>query len=167
MYIKNRRITPRVVVTVHCICWGVPLLVTLLLLTTNTYGKTNNNAPWCFIGNRSGSPSWGILVWALCSFFVWLWLILIVNLCLIISIVTRLRSIDNANQITNWQVVKLCLYPIVAIICWTPATVMDVIDRSGRFVHRHDLLPALRHYVSLLITILVRTEITLDICSRI
>ena len=145
MYVKNRRITPGKVIMVHCVCWGVPLLVTLLPLTTNTYGKNNDESPWCFISNRSGSPSWGILVWDLCSFFVWLWLILIANIWLIISIAYRLKTIDNSNQITNWQVVKLCLYPMVAIICWTPATIMDIVAKTERFVHCHDNLPCYYH----------------------
>ena len=135
LHIENRRVTPRRIIFVHCVCWGIPLLVTLLPLTTNTYGKTNDDSVWCFIGTRAGSPSWGILVWDLCSFFVWLWLVLILNIWLITSIIYRLKTINNVNQIINWQVAKLCLYPIMAIICWAPATIMNIIDRSGRFAY--------------------------------
>ena len=133
LHIENRRVTPNKIILVHCICWGIPLLVTLLPLTTNTYGKTNEDAPWCFIGTRAGSPSWGILVWDLCSFFIWLWLVLILNMWLITSIIYRLKTITNTNQIVNWQVANLCLYPIVAILCWTPATIIDVFARTERF----------------------------------
>eukprot|EP01036_Dinobryon_divergens_P027968 gene27968-36837_t len=135
LHIENRRVTPNKIILVHCVCWGIPLIVTLLPLTTNTYGKTNEDAPWCFIGTRAGSPSWGILVWDLCSFFIWLWLVLILNMWLITSIIYRLKTITNTNQIVNWQVANLCLYPIVAILCWTPATIIDVFARTERGTH--------------------------------
>lgn len=39
----------------HIVCWGLPLLSTLLPLTTNTYSNPENSG-WCFIGNKNTCP---------------------------------------------------------------------------------------------------------------
>lgn len=47
---------------IHIICWGFPIITTLLPLTTNTYGNADaDKEGWCFIGNRATSPSWGVV----------------------------------------------------------------------------------------------------------
>ena len=40
---------------------GIPLIVTLLPLSTKMYGKVDDDSPWCFICNRSDSPEWEYL----------------------------------------------------------------------------------------------------------
>lgn len=37
---------------IHAICWGIPLLVTLLPLTTNEYGNADDESTWCFIRKK-------------------------------------------------------------------------------------------------------------------
>ena len=34
----------------HIICWGLPILLTLLPLTTNTYSNPDDENTWCFVG---------------------------------------------------------------------------------------------------------------------
>lgn len=111
----------------HCICWGFPLFVTLLPLTTNAYGKTDDESSWCFITDRTDSPSWGILVWDLCSFYIWIWIVVLVNIYFVSNVLYKLKKMEKIDSILRAQVGKLCLYPIAAIICWTPATVTDVV----------------------------------------
>ena len=118
----------------HVVCWGVPLLVAVLPYTTNMYGKSDDDNTWCFITNRSNSPSWGRLFWVLCSFYIWLWLAVIINFALVFSVTKRLRAVSALNNDSiKSQITKLWLYPAVAIFCWTPSTIMDLFrsSRSG------------------------------------
>ncbi len=56
------------------ICWTLPLILTLLPLTTNTYGVYDpivDDRGWCFIDDRRDSPNWTNLFWAIMSFYFW------------------------------------------------------------------------------------------------
>jgi hypothetical protein len=117
---------------VHLICWGLPLVVTLLPLTTNTYGKMDDDSVWCFITNRSGSPSWGVLVWEIVTFYSWIWLLIASNVCLIFAALLQIHQIKDMEASVIWQLRKLCLYPIVAIFCWTASTLTDIYMRATR-----------------------------------
>ena len=120
---------------VHTVCWGVPLVVSLLPFTTNMYGKFDDDDSWCFITDTSTSPSWGALFWELCSFYVWLWLAVIINCALIVKVILRLKTLNSVeNDLIKFQIQRLFLYPFVAIFCWMPTTIMDIIfitSRSG------------------------------------
>ena len=117
---------------VHTVCWGVPLVVCLLPFTTNMYGKFDDDSTWCFITSTSTSPSWGTLFWELFSFYIWLWLALIINCTLITSVIRRLKVLNNVeNDSVKYQVQKLFLYPFVAILCWAPTTATDIIFVSS------------------------------------
>ena len=124
---------------VHAVCWGVPLVVSLLPFTTNMYGKFDDDDSWCFITNTSTSPSWGALFWVLCSFYIWLWLAVIVNCVLIAKVIRRLNTLNSVeNDSVKFQIQKLFLYPFMAILCWAPTTVTDIIfvtSRSGHNMH--------------------------------
>ena len=45
----------------HAFCWGFPLIVTMLPLSTNTFGNPDDESDWCFFGNGPNSPSWYVL----------------------------------------------------------------------------------------------------------
>ena len=36
----------------HICCWGFPVLVATLVLTTNTYGLDDDGVGWCFVARR-------------------------------------------------------------------------------------------------------------------
>ena len=108
-------------------------MVTLLPLTTNMYGKSSGYSTWCFLTSRSDSPSWGIFLWDILSFFVWIWAVIFFNLYLVIRILNHLSKRTEISMSLKMQVGKLCLYPAVAIICWIPATVINIYSHSNRF----------------------------------
>jgi len=142
----------------HAVCWGIPLVVTLLPLSTNMYGKSDDDNAWCFITNRSDSPKWGILVWELCGFYVWLWISIILNSILVVSVLLRLREMgSDLEECVKWQVSKLCLYPVVSILCWSLPTAMDLYIRSSRYsirqLPKHDYNQ--RHLISTVCAVLI------------
>lgn len=51
---------------IHLICWGLPLIVTLLPLTTNEFGNADDESTWCFIADRFVFALLDFLVYLLC-----------------------------------------------------------------------------------------------------
>jgi hypothetical protein len=110
----------------HLICWLVPLFTTLLPLTTNTYANADDEADWCFIANRSDSPSWSLLFWIIVSFYGILWTAFVVDVSLIIAIFYRFYKMKVVPDKVLGTVRKLISYPILLVFCWTLETVFDI-----------------------------------------
>jgi hypothetical protein len=116
---------------IHIFCWGFPLFPTFLPLSTNNYGKIDDDESWCFLANRSNSPSWGDPVWTLLGFYVWIWLAILCVSYMYIAIQLKLRrSKAMAHEPSNERfpviVNSLSLYPILLIICWSCTTTVGV-----------------------------------------
>eukprot|EP01034_Spumella_vulgaris_P027469 gene27469-34189_t len=108
------------------ICWGLPVIVTFLPLTTNTFGENDDQNPWCFIASRPGSPSYGVVLWEILAFYIWVWVSLIVNILLIISISLQLKRMAVVSEDITQTIRKLSLYPLILIFCWVGATFFDM-----------------------------------------
>ena len=48
----NHTIQQNQMLLIHLICWGLPIILTLLPLSTNDYGNADDESTWCFIDNR-------------------------------------------------------------------------------------------------------------------
>jgi hypothetical protein len=110
----------------HILCWGLPLVVTLLPLSTSTYANDDADAGWCFIANRSNSPSWSLLFWFIVAYYLWVWIAMLFNLFFVVAIVYKLYRMQEIPQRVNATIRKLLLYPIVISLCWGPVTVWDM-----------------------------------------
>lgn len=109
----------------HVFCWGFPLIVTLLPLTTNTYG---NNPSWCYIKNTSYSPAYARFMWELLAENLWIALAIAINIVFLVPIRIRMRSMLMLAQI-SMTVTKLIWYPRMLIICWGSAFILIIYDR--------------------------------------
>lgn len=114
----------------HVLCWGLPLLTTVLPLITNDYGYTDD-LPWCFLINRKNSPPWGLLVWGLLSFYAWFWLGVIISIAFVVHIFIKMRQMDIVLDTVRHTMRKLCLYPIITTICWGLLSTSTVFGDSG------------------------------------
>lgn len=47
------------------LCSGIPLILALLPLTTQSYGNEVDNSGWCFLKNRKNSPKLGLTMWTI------------------------------------------------------------------------------------------------------
>ncbi len=118
---------------IHVVCWGFPVVVALLPLTTNTYGNEDDQSAWCFISELNSSPSWGLLLWEMLSFYLWVWVAIIVNVVLLFRtrgllsaiLVAGNADVEAARNITN-KINKLIWYPRILILCWLPSTIVDL-----------------------------------------
>jgi hypothetical protein len=113
----------------HILCWGLPLVVTLLPLSTNTYANDDANSGWCFIGNRSNSPSWGLLFWFIVAYYLWVWIAIMLNIIFMCGIVYKLYRMQEIPQRVRATVRKLLLYPIIISLCWGPEAVWDIYNQ--------------------------------------
>jgi hypothetical protein len=107
----------------HLIVWGICTVITVLPLTTSTYGRHANDDNWCWIQvsshRRGGFPA--VIIWDYLtfdgviygSFFLMaLWSILIFYKLSIQQIVPT-EAVMTALR-------TLVLYPLVFFICWFP-----------------------------------------------
>ena len=108
----------------HIVCWGLPLLVGLLVFTTNSYG--NSIYTWCFIENKPTSPSYGATLWVYLSFYGWVYLALLFMIIVIGDMVLHLRRSANWSGAVKSAVQKLMWYPVMYLAVWLPSLVCDI-----------------------------------------
>jgi tellurite resistance protein TehA-like permease len=121
----------------HILCWGLPLVVTLLPLTTSTYANPEEDQGWCFVANRSDSPSWSLLFWFIVAYYLWVWIAILLNLFFMCGIAYRLYRMKEVPLRVKATIRKLIMYPIVVSFCWTPLTVWDMYTQAdnGEGIH--------------------------------
>lgn len=110
----------------HVICWGLPLIATLLPLSTNTYAVPDDESNWCFVADRSDSPKWGEIVWFVLSFYGWIWLAMLFNIVFVVAIVYRFYQMQDVPDRVVSTIRKLLLYPIIISFCWSMSTFTDL-----------------------------------------
>jgi len=104
-------------IPLHMFCWGWPIVLSLLPLSTNTYNNYDDQASWCFVASRSDSPMWGELFWTIFSFFFWIWLAIFVNVVQIVMVVRKLRNLQVSRAVRS-TMRKLIWYPLMTMVCW-------------------------------------------------
>lgn len=110
------------------VCWGLPLLCTLLPLMTNDYGKYKDQG-LCFVSNRSDSPSWGIAVWTFGALYGWVWASILSILGMLASIVLHLRSQSHgAGSAVTGLVNIVAAYPLTLVLCWSFHTAHRLVE---------------------------------------
>jgi hypothetical protein len=110
----------------HLICWGIPLLATLLPLTTSTYANPDDESNWCFVAKTSDSPDWSQLFWFIFAFYGWIWLAMICNVVFISGILYRFYQMQEVPERVVGTIRKLLLYPIIIVFCWSIITFTDL-----------------------------------------
>ena len=111
------------------LCFGIPVVVTLLPFSTSTYGCVDDEPCWCFVKDTKDSPDWAMTVWYVVSFYMWIWACLLLNVGLLVYSFVSVKTISHEVYKEKIQdlLVKLLGYPIVVIVCWTCPTIYDLI----------------------------------------
>ena len=61
---NNRSEPQKIYLQTHLVIWILPVVLTLLILTTNSFGCPESNSTcWCFVGQRQDSPHWTMQFW--------------------------------------------------------------------------------------------------------
>jgi hypothetical protein len=127
---KNKELTTLVLIGkndvlnsiyIYIICWGIPIVLTLLPLITETYGTLNEEEfGLCYLQHRNKYPSWTLLFWFMIGFFGWVFLVSFIHIFILIyTIIFYLKDmILHDNMVTPLiikAIKKLILYPIIIL----------------------------------------------------
>jgi hypothetical protein len=129
----QRKKTMEIDLWVHLVCWGLPLLLTLLPLTTTDYGTFDGEDGWCFLRPRNGSPKWTFHFWLFVAFFAWVYIaILIFSLFLLyVAYVTTspsgyLQTDSIISSTIHKAIRKLVWYPLIILVSWFVMTIYEL-----------------------------------------
>jgi hypothetical protein len=119
---------------IHVFCWILPLVLTLLPLTTDTIGpykhSDHSDAEICFINPRDDSPYWTITFWYVFSFYLWLWLAIAAMIVCYSTVIYTVKSTKDEFSMSSTFIFtaldKLKLYPLILTLCWTIASFVDM-----------------------------------------
>jgi hypothetical protein len=105
----------------HVICWGLPLILTILPIasTTAVFGRpdNSNHYQWCMIVDKSDHNK-PVVLWAYLSFFGWLFLC--VALMTLWGLLSHLSSFQHPlTDVVHQTNQKIRLYPVWMSACWT------------------------------------------------
>jgi hypothetical protein len=112
--------------TIHKVCWGLPLFLTFIPLSTSTYNNPDDEATWCFVADRRGSPPWSQLFWFVVSFYMWLWMAMLWSAFMLVSIGLKLRKLRVVPEVILSTIGKLALYPVIITVCWSLNTLANI-----------------------------------------
>lgn len=121
-------------IPIHLFCWGWPIILAILPLTTNTYSNYDDQAAWCFVSNGTDSPKWGELFWTIASFFFWIWLTILINIIQIVMVVRKLRNLQVSKAVRS-TMRKLIWYPLLTMVGWFLVSIgaIHVISQNTTF----------------------------------
>lgn len=119
----------RVTLTVHAVCWGLPMLTTFLIYTTNRIGAPSGYG-WCFIADNPDSPYWTACFWNFMSYYAWIIASEGIMVYCLVKIALKIRksrtTVVSGSTATNTSrnyvssfVGYLWLYPLVIFVSWT------------------------------------------------
>jgi len=115
-----------------------------LPLITNTYGnpggfKVNKESSWCFIVTSTDDDNLSVnrknesddqvkieVIWDFFSFYGWIYMSLLLNFFFASTIIFRISREKNRSAEINKSVLKLLVYPIIDLFCWTWTFVVDL-----------------------------------------
>jgi len=111
----------------------VPTILTLLPLTTETYGSPDE-VDWCFLKSRANDdfPAWTTVFWSIAAFYGWLFVALVVYLvlfCVTFRHIYRMRStLRHSFTVNQLELLlfKLIWYPLVTFCTWLPTAIYDI-----------------------------------------
>ena len=134
---------------VHAICWIIPLIISLLPLTTNPYGQDDfiNGYSPCILGGNATSK----LLWiSTCDSGLFLILVILMTIWTI-QISKYLFSV-NATDFTGKErekslVASMKLYPMALLFTWAPRFIEGLLNLGGHVIGKSVLqiifIPAL------------------------
>lgn len=105
---------------------AIAILLTALPLSTNSYGKAQGI---CWI-SASGEDYLLGTIWRFISFYIPFWVVVICNVAIYIKIIHKIRnnSVTECRIGAEEMVLKLKLYPIIAVAAMLPSTINRLYD---------------------------------------
>lgn len=99
------------------LCWTLPLIITLLPLSTSNYGSGTPDAQWCLVVSRGNNPVDILIFWSYASFFFWLFLSIFL-MTLWGWIIHFQHGGSVLSPLIKQTYRKVWLYPVAMTVCW-------------------------------------------------
>ena len=116
----------------QCFCWGFPLVLSLLPITTSNYGAASVNTQWCLIINRSDTPYGMTRFWSFASFFGWFFVCILLMCIWTVLIFRRMIWQESTHKAIIFKVYdKLWLYPFSMFVCWILNFLVQFVQHFG------------------------------------
>ena len=120
---------------VNTLCWGLPLISALLVLTTNIYGRfdLNDDNEVCTIGGDEVSA----FVWHVIIYYGLFCVCDIVMFCLFYHVIKMKTEVQSTVSFSMLELAieSLQLYPVAMTVSWLPEFIVFIVQ----FVHHSDL----------------------------
>lgn len=114
--------------SVHLICWGLPMITALLVLTTNNFTRfdVNDDNEVCTIGGDKTSA----FIWHVINYYGLFLVCVVIMVCLFIAVIRIRKEGSSAvsEGILNLAIESLQLYPLAMLISWTPEFISFIIE---------------------------------------
>lgn len=109
----------------HIVCWGIPVLATVIPLSNATYGAPGGLG-WCWVVPLASTPKWAMKLWFWLSYYIWLWLTFAIIVLYFGLIAWKLKSV-RAETAAQFRVIFYSMlgYPIIIFVSWFPSTCSD------------------------------------------
>lgn len=142
----------------HLLCWGLPLFLTFIPLTTTDYGTNEAHAQTCVYVHRDGTARWLVLFWAYTTFFFWLFLCIALMIGWQIAAYIRFRNTAMKDVIKRTYD-RVYLYPIVMVACWGLAFFCNALaTHPGTLVYQLNIVFAASDGILTAIIFMVKSE---------
>lgn len=115
----------------HLVCWGIPIIATLLPFINFTYGSPGGGDAWCFVVPHDDlvDQSAMSIMWFWVAYYGHVWLCIGIMIALFIRIWFKIQSHAKMTQGMLLKIFrKLQWYPAVILISWTLACIVDTIS---------------------------------------
>lgn len=119
----------------HLVCWGLPILVTLLPLMHVTYGSDDGD--WCWLVETENTPDGMLVIWHWINYYAPLWTCIAMIIFFLVRVsVIRYNSKEGPMRVAFDTILRqLQLYPLVVCISWAFACFTDMypFDYEGMY----------------------------------
>lgn len=107
----------------HLVIWGSAAVLTLLPLTTDSYGETSTG--WCWIKNETGTD----MFWRYIQFYLILWFAWGYSFFVYINVLRKMQSDMEGTGSDGLGIMRrIIFYPIVLVVCWFPASINRLVE---------------------------------------
>lgn len=112
------------------VCWGLPVILTVLPFTTDSYGDTGG---WCWIKSETPIDS----MWRFLQYYIWIWLAVAFNSFVFYNIHRKIKAIEASvgePPQSNKMAKRLKLYPMILVAANTFAFIAAIVEAGGTIV---------------------------------
>lgn len=115
----------------HLICWLVPLVSTLLPLTTTEYGRDDDSSQplaWCFLEGKQEK----VIVWTSFTLYLVFFVCLVIMSSYLFALMYQFWGVDLKSQHPDVHSIfdAMKLYPLGMAIAWVPNILCSILVNS-------------------------------------